>query len=99
MRGHTRIRTMRCQDAQESIVLAQYGELPDDLLLPLEQHLNTCEDCRREWNAHLALNETLALDPVVDPSPNLLAASRMRLDEALDAMPPRSFAQRVSASA
>jgi hypothetical protein len=90
---------MRCQDAQESIILAQYGELADDLLLPLEQHLNTCEDCRREWNAHLALHESLALDPVVEPSPNLLAASRMRLDEALDAMPPRSFGQRISGNA
>ena len=90
---------MRCQDAQESIVLAQYGELSDELLLPLEQHLNTCENCRREWNAYLALNETLALDPVVDPSPNLLTASRMRLDEALDAIPPRSLSQRIAGNA
>ncbi len=90
---------MRCQDAQESIVLAQYGELPDDLLLPLEQHLNSCEDCRREWNAHLALHETLALDPVLDPPPNLLAASRMRLDDALDAMPMRSVFGGFSANA
>ena len=28
----------------------------------LEQHLGICEDCRREWNALLALNEELALD-------------------------------------
>ena len=85
---------MRCEDAQQNIVLAQYGELPDELHLGLEQHLNHCGDCRREWNAYLALNEQLALDPVAEPSPNLLAASRMRLDEALDAMPPRSFSQR-----
>lgn len=90
---------MRCQDAQESIVLAQYGELADDRLLPLEQHLAGCEDCRREWNAQLALYETLALDPVVEPSPNLLAASRMRLDDALDALPPRSLVQRFHANA
>ena len=90
---------MHCQEAQDRIVLAQYGELADELLLPLEQHLNTCENCRREWNAYLALSEALALDPVVDPSPNLLAASRMRLDEALDAVPPRSLTQRLSANA
>lgn len=90
---------MRCQDAQESIVLAQYGELPDDLQLPLEQHLNTCESCLREWNAQLALHEVLAEDPVLEPSPNLLAASRMRLDEALDALPPRSLGQRLQANA
>jgi hypothetical protein len=90
---------MNCDSAQQNIVLAQYGELPDELLHPLEQHLNGCEDCRREWNAMLALSEQLAHDPVVEPSPNLLAASRMRLDEALDAMPPRSMAQRFWANA
>lgn len=89
---------MNCENAQDNIVLAQYGELPDELQLSLEQHLNGCEDCRREWNAMLALKETLAGDPVLEPSPNLLAASRMRLDEALDAMPPRSIAARVWAS-
>lgn len=90
---------MRCQDTQENIVLSQYGELPDDLQLPLEQHLNTCEDCLREWNAQLTLHELMALDPVVEPSPNLLAASRMRLDEALDAIPARSLGQRLQSNA
>ena len=85
---------MNCESAQQNIVLAHYGELPEELLHPLEQHLDGCEDCRREWNAMLALSEQLALDPVLEPSPNLLAASRMRLDETLDAMPPKSFAQR-----
>ncbi len=88
-------RNMRCEDCQGNIVLAQYGELPDHLQLPLERHLNSCQDCRREWNAHLALQETLAADPVTEPSPNLLAASRMRLDEALDAIPARSWGQRL----
>ena len=89
---------MNCESAQLNIVLAQYGELPDELQLPLEQHLNSCEGCRREWNAMLALGEELAQIPVVEPSPNLLAASRMRLDEALDALPPRSAVQSVWAS-
>ncbi len=87
---------MRCEDWQGNIVLAQYGELPDAQQLPLERHLNSCENCRREWNAHLALQEALAFDPVVEPTPNLLAASRMRLDEALDALPARSWVQRLS---
>jgi len=86
---------MNCENAQQNIVLAQYGELPDELQLSLEQHLSGCEDCRREWNAMLALAEELALHPVVEPSPNLLAASRMRLDEALDAMPARSLTQHL----
>jgi hypothetical protein len=85
---------MTCENAQQNIVLAQYGELPDELQFPLEQHLHICEDCRREWNATLALHEELALAPLQEPSPNLLAASRVRLDEALDSMPSRSLAQR-----
>jgi hypothetical protein len=85
---------MKCENAQQNIILAQYGELEDDLQLGLEQHLHGCEDCRREWNAILALQQELELTPMVEPSPNLLAASRMRLDEALDALPPRSFSQR-----
>ncbi|HEY4011280.1 MAG TPA: HEAT repeat domain-containing protein [Acidobacteriaceae bacterium] len=90
---------MNCESAQLNIVLAQYGELPDELQLPLEQHLNSCDGCRREWNAMLALGEDLAQVPVVEPSPNLLASSRMRLDEALDAIPPRSAVQRIWGSA
>jgi hypothetical protein len=90
---------MKCEFAQQNIILAQYGELPDDLQFPLEQHLGTCEECRREWNALMALNEELALMPMVEPSPNLLAASRMRLDEALDSMPSRSISQRFFGNA
>jgi hypothetical protein len=85
---------MTCENAQQNIILAQYGELPDELQFPLEQHLHICEDCRREWNATLALHEELAVTPLLEPSPNMLAASRVRLDEALDAMPPRSVTQR-----
>src|SRR5215469_15229373 len=90
---------MTCESAQQNIVLAQYGELPDELQHQLEQHLGLCEECRREWNAMLALNEELAQHPLIEPSPNLLAASRMRLDEALDALPPKSVTQRFFGNA
>jgi hypothetical protein len=90
---------MNCENAQQNVVLAQYGELPEELEHQLEQHLAHCEDCRREWNAMLALSEELAQHPLLEPSPNLLAASRMRLDEALDAMPPKSVAQQFWGSA
>jgi len=64
---------MKCENAQQNIILAQYGELPDELQFPLEQHLGICEDCRREWNAYLALNEELASTPMLEPSPNFAA--------------------------
>jgi HEAT repeats/Putative zinc-finger len=85
---------MICENAQQNMILAQYGELPDELQFPLEQHIAGCEDCRREWKALQALDEELALMPLTEPSPNLLAASRMRLDEMLDEMPPRSVQAR-----
>jgi hypothetical protein len=86
---------MKCDIAQQSIVLAHYGELPDGLQFQLEQHLATCNDCRREFNALIALHEELTLTPLLEPSPNLLAASRLRLDEALDELPPRSLSQHL----
>ena len=89
---------MICENAQQHMILAQYGELPDELQYPLEQHITGCEDCRREWKALQALDEELALMPMVEPSPNLVAASRMRLDEMLDALPPRSFMARFTAN-
>jgi len=55
---------MNCESAQQNIVLAQYGELPDELQLQLEQHLTLCEECRREWNSMLALSEELAQHPL-----------------------------------
>jgi hypothetical protein len=88
---------MTCDNAQQNLMLAHYGELPDELHFTLEQHLTGCEDCRREWNALQALEEELALGPVLEPSPNFLTASRLKLDEALDAMPPRSLAARLAA--
>jgi hypothetical protein len=72
-----------------------YGELPDELTDGLEQHLAGCEDCRRELNALRALDEHLALLPVIEPSPNLVAQSRMRLDEELDLIPAHGFLTRL----
>jgi hypothetical protein len=89
---------MNCEFAQQNMVLAQYGELPDELHFVLETHLSSCENCRREWKALQALDEELAAAPVAEPSPNLLAATRMRLDEALDAMPPRTLTARFTAN-
>jgi hypothetical protein len=82
---------MKCEMAQQNVVLAMYGELPDELSGSLERHLEGCEDCRRELNAMGALTDYLALLPVEEPSPNLLTQSRMRLDEALDQIPAHGF--------
>jgi hypothetical protein len=86
---------MKCEAAQDQIVLMGYGELPDELADGLEQHLATCEDCLRELNELKVMNEYLALVPVQEPSPNLLAQSRMRLDDELDLIPAHGFLTRL----
>jgi hypothetical protein len=82
---------MKCQSARDCIVLLNYGELPDELAGVLEQHLTGCEDCREELESFQRFEERLATLPVLEPSPNLLAQSRMRLDDALDMIPPHGF--------
>jgi hypothetical protein len=82
---------MKCQSARDCIVLLNYGELPDELAGVLEQHLVGCEDCREELEAFRGFEERLSTLPVLEPSPNLLAQSRMRLDDALDMIPPHGF--------
>ena len=86
---------MKCEMAKDSVVLAYYGELPDELAGPLEQHLMTCEECRVELEALQAMETRLEAVPMVEPSPNLLAMSRMRLDDALDLIPPHGFFTRL----
>jgi hypothetical protein len=89
---------MKCEFASENIVLMKYGELPDELAGPLEQHLAECESCRGELEMMQRFDEQLDLLPVADPSPNLLAQSRMRLDDALDMIPPHGFLTRFRAN-
>lgn len=82
---------MTCDGVRDSVILAAYGELPDEEAIWVEQHLMACEACRQELEALRVMSETLALHPLRDPDPNLLAHSRMRLDEALDSLPHHGF--------
>jgi hypothetical protein len=90
---------MNCEGARDSIILAAYGELPDHDAIGLEQHLAVCDGCRGELDAIKAMDELAMLYPLAEPDPNLLAQSRMRLDEALDAMPQHGLATRFRANA
>jgi hypothetical protein len=81
--------------AKDNIILAYYGELPDELAGSLEHHLMTCDDCKVELEMLQAMETPLGAIPVTEPSPNLLAQSRMRLDDALDMIPPHGFLTRL----
>lgn len=84
---------MNCELAHERIVTAAYGELPDDQVHELERHLKECADCRKEREQLMAMKVLADALPVVEPGPNLVARSRLRLDEALDALPPMRWYQ------
>lgn len=87
---------MNCELAHERIVLAAYGELPDEQTHELDRHLTVCAECREEREQLLALRTLAALHPVVEPDANLVARSRLRLEEVLDALPPKRWYERVS---
>ena len=89
---------MKCETAQQNIVLVTYGELPDEQMASLERHLEECKACNRELKALLAMHEALSYRPALEPSPNLLAQSRMRLDEELDLIPPHGLLTRLRSS-
>ena len=77
-------------------MLEVYGELADDARHELEQHVSRCTDCAAELKAEQAFHALLAQDRAADPSPNLVAASRMRLQEALETAKQGSFFSRLA---
>jgi anti-sigma factor RsiW len=75
---------MKCEWVQDNILLYVYNELADDARYELEQHLGRCPECAAELKSARAFHATLSKRPVAEPTPNLLAASRMRLQESLE---------------
>jgi len=77
-------------------VLAAYGELPDDQDHALALHLQGCAACREEQEQLLALKTLAAAYPMQAPDANLVARSRRRLEDSLDAIPPKRWYDRVA---
>jgi HEAT repeats/Putative zinc-finger len=75
---------MKCEWVKENVLLYVYNELPDDARYELEQHLARCVDCAAELKSTRKFHAMLSELPVEEPSPNLVAASRMRLQEGLE---------------
>jgi hypothetical protein len=75
---------MKCEWVKENVLLYVYNELPDDARYELEQHLARCADCTAELKTTRKFHAMLSELPVEEPSPNLLTASRMRLQEGLE---------------
>jgi hypothetical protein len=75
---------MNCEWVRENIVLQVYNELEDDARHELEQHVARCADCAAELKSAQEFHAALSQAPMSEPSPSLLAASRMRFQEALE---------------
>src|SRR5487761_1987001 len=87
---------MNCELAHERIVTAAYGELPDEHIHELERHLTGCPECARDREQLRALKVLADAYPVVEPPANLVARSRLRLEEVLDALPPKRWYERLT---
>lgn len=87
---------MNCELAHERIVLAAYGELPDEQTHELERHVAACPECSQERQQLLAMKTLATAYPVVEPDPNFVTRSRIRLEEALDGLPPKRWYERFS---
>ena len=87
---------MNCELAHERIVTAAYGELPDEQIHELDRHMTGCPDCHRDREQLLAMKILADAHPVLEPPANLVARSRMRLEEALDALPPKRWYERLT---
>src|ERR1700676_1760888 len=86
---------MKCDWVRQNILFHVYNELEDDARYEVEQHLARCPECATELKAARKFHATVSEMPVAEPTPNLLAASRMRLQEALETTQPGGFWQRV----
>jgi anti-sigma factor RsiW len=86
---------MNCDWVEQSILLYLYDELADDARYELEQHVARCADCSAQLKSAREFHARFSSVPVQDPAPNLLAASRMRLQESLQTAVQGGFWQRL----
>jgi HEAT repeats/Putative zinc-finger len=75
---------MNCEWVKSSITLYIYDELPDDARYELDQHVERCSACAGELKSSQAFKAAMAALPQLEPTPNLVASSRMKLQEALE---------------
>jgi hypothetical protein len=62
----------------------------------LERHMTGCPDCHSDREQLLAMKVLADAHPVMEPPANLVARSRLRLEEALDALPPKRWYERLT---
>jgi hypothetical protein len=75
---------MKCEWVRQNILFYVYNELEDDARYEVEQHLGRCPECATELKSTRKFHATLSEMPVLEPTPNMLASSRMQLQEGLE---------------
>jgi hypothetical protein len=87
---------MKCEWVRQNITLYVCEELADDARHELQQHVARCVDCAAELKAERDFHALLSQESAAEPTPNLLTASRMRLQEALETAEQGGFWQRLA---
>ncbi len=85
---------MKCEWVKENILLYVYDEVADDTRYELDQHVARCTNCAAELESVRQFRAAVSQPVVAEPSPNLLASSRMKLQEALETAEQNSFWRR-----
>jgi anti-sigma factor RsiW len=75
---------MNCDWVKANVTLYVYDEMADDARYELEQHVERCTECAAELKAMSGFKAMMSATAAQDPTPNLLTASRMRLQEELE---------------
>ena len=86
---------MNCDWVSKNIQLYIYDELADDARYELEQHVARCGECAKDLKSARELNSLLSRMPVQEPSPNLLASSRLKLQDSLETAEQSGFWRRL----
>ena len=75
---------MNCDWVQQNVTLYLYNELADDARHEVEAHMMRCTACAAELASAKSFQDVMTELPAPEVTPNLLAASRMKLQEALE---------------
>ncbi|NLJ44160.1 MAG: hypothetical protein GX431_10910 [Bacteroidales bacterium] len=63
---------MNCQLCQKNLDAYQEGRLPSDMMTQVESHLETCDSCKRIYNAQLLAGRVIITEKETDANPFLV---------------------------
>jgi len=77
---------MRCKDVRSRLQNYVLGEISEGEKLPIENHLNSCQECQKEEQIRRWLIVTLESDVMEEPSANFVQSVMERLPERIPAV-------------